>query len=461
VRSSSAPAWHTAPVARPISGTRVETSVLWAFGAPTLGVGFLIVLLQIYYLKFATDALLLAPATMGVIFGLSRLWDAISDPLVGYWSDRTRSRWGRRRPWIAASVLPLLLCAYALWSPPAAMSGASLSAWVAISLFGFFTAYTLFSVPHVSLGAELSAEPHERSRVFAAREIADKSSLFLAMGALIALERGGDMRTTAGWLVVLSAPLLIATTWGCVRNVRERPDYAGRGPERPFAAARDVLHNPHARRLLVIVGLEQLGFGALGSLMPYASEYVFRTPGYTAYYVAAFVVPILASIPLWLKIARRFGKTRTWLAGLSLKAVALTSFFLLQVESLPVIFGCIVLIGTGQGCGSLLALSLQADVVDFDELRTAERKEGAYFAAWTLVMKGATAVAIAVAGVGLQLAGFEPGVEQTGRVEWTLRWLIAGAPALLTIAAAFVLWGFEFDEAHRRARKLLDEGARS
>ena len=153
-----------------------DQSVSWrtiiAYGAPAAGAGYMYLLLSLYMMKFATDILLIAPAVMGVIYSLSRIWDAISDPLVGYLSDRTTTRLGRRRTWILASCVPISASFYMVFAPPMSLTGDALVVWVAVAVIGFYSAMTLFFVPHLSLGAELSDNYHERSRMFGVRHAA-------------------------------------------------------------------------------------------------------------------------------------------------------------------------------------------------------------------------------------------------------------------------------------------------
>src|SRR5690606_10571914 len=108
-------------------------------------------------------------AAMGLIFGISRIWDAISDPLVGYLSDRTRTRLGRRRSWIVWSIVPTGATFVMVFAPPDALEGAALVTWMAVAIIGFYSAMTMFFVPHLSLGAELSKSYHERSRLYGFR----------------------------------------------------------------------------------------------------------------------------------------------------------------------------------------------------------------------------------------------------------------------------------------------------
>ena len=128
--------------------SRVPWRTIVAFGAPAMGSGYMYLLLSLYVMKFATDILLIAPAVMGAIYSLSRIWDAISDPLVGYLSDRTQLRMGRRRSWILASCVPIAAGFYMVFSPPDTLSDNGLIIWMAVAVIGFYSAMTLFFVPH-------------------------------------------------------------------------------------------------------------------------------------------------------------------------------------------------------------------------------------------------------------------------------------------------------------------------
>ena len=129
----------------------------------------MMLLVNLYVMKFATDVLLIAPGVMGVIFGISRVWDAVSDPLVGYLSDRSKNRLGRRRSWLLFSILPLAGMFIWVFSPPGSLSAGMLIVWMAIGVIGFYSALTMLVVPHVSLGAELSEDYHLRSRLYGLR----------------------------------------------------------------------------------------------------------------------------------------------------------------------------------------------------------------------------------------------------------------------------------------------------
>ena len=155
------------------SEERVPLGRVLVYASPLVGVFLANSLVGIYLLKFATDVLYLAPALVGAIFLLGRVWDAVSDPLVGFLTDRTRSRLGRRRPWFLASALPVGLTIVAVWAPPPDLEGPALVAWFTLAVLLFYTAFTAFRVPHQAMAAELSRGYHDRTRVFAILQLVE------------------------------------------------------------------------------------------------------------------------------------------------------------------------------------------------------------------------------------------------------------------------------------------------
>ena len=220
-----------------------NTSV--AYGAPIIGIGYMYLVLSLYVMKFSTDVLLIAPAVMGLIFSVSRIWDAISDPIVGYLSDRTRNSFGRRRTWIAASLIPTAGAFVMVFSPPESFTDGELVAWMAIAIIGFYSATTLFYVPHLSLGAELSDNYHERSRLFGVRHAFYTFGSILSLISfyiLIKAEQEGPevVRQTAFNLAILVVIATSLVTIFAVSKLSEREDFQGRINDNPFQAFADI-----------------------------------------------------------------------------------------------------------------------------------------------------------------------------------------------------------------------------
>lgn len=429
------------------SPDRVPLRLLLAYGGPTLGVAVLLFLVQFYFLKFATDVLLLPPAAVGVVFGLAKLWDAASNPVVGSWSDRTRSVHGRRRPFLVAA-LPLLFVGFVLlWVPPPSLGAPALVAWAAVALLLFHTAFALYTIPHAALGAELSTDTHERTRLFGARQISFTLGMLLAFGVMQIAMNAEDPRSATAAIalpVALAAVLLLLVT---PVLVREPVRATLTGGQSLVAGLRDVWANEPARRLLLVWFIESAGVGAVGTMAPFIADYLLGRPDVVGLLPAAYVVAGIVSIPLWVQVSRRFGKRETWLVAMFVAAGAFGGMLLVGPGDVPLLLGLLVIAGAAMGCGSVLSSSILADVIDLDAERTGERKEGVYSAAMTFVMKIGVAGATAASGFVLGAAGFVPNATQSAESLLGIRILFAGLPCIGFVVGGILFWGASFERA--------------
>lgn len=448
---------------------RLKWSVITAYGAPGVGAGYMYLLLGLYIMKFSTDVLLIAPAVMGTIFGISRVWDAVSDPLVGYLSDRTRMGLGRRRSWLLISIIPLAGTFIWVFSPPDSLSGNYLIAWMAFGVIGFYSAATIFIVPHMSLGAELTPNYHERSRLYGLRHAAFTMGSILALASMQLLinaeqESPAAVRLTAFELSGLAAVITAVLIAYAVFKLRERADFQGRVNENPFAAFKDVWRNHHARLVLVVTFVENIGSAVIGLLTLYIAQYVIGRPGLAPVIILSYMIPSSFSVPLWIPLSRRFGKIRLWMFSMILTGLSFGGMFALPFLSVDMkiytIFALAVFAGLAAGCGGTIAPSIQSDIIDYDEYLTGERKEGSYFAAFNFVFKGATGVMIFITGYVLQFSGFVPNQEQTMTVQIAMVTLYGLFPLVCYSVGAWLFSRFTLDElAHSKMREELEARA--
>ncbi len=408
-------------------------------------------LISFYLLKFSTDVLMIAPAVVGTLLLLARFWDAFTDPLAGWLSDRTRTRMGRRRPWLLGAALPFGASVVMLWSPPANLEGSALTVWVGAAILLFYTAYTAFRIPHLAFAAELDRGYHERTRVFAVLQMVESVGMFSAAGALFLLESADDPREFARQLSVLmgvfAGVVMLLPVW----LMRERAEFQGRGGPNPLRSFRDVLQNANARVLIGVYFIEQVGFGALVVLLPYLSDYVVVSPGRTAIYLFSAIAAMLVSIPVWVILSRRYGKKRIWLWSLCAKVFIFGSILSFGEGDVVVMALASMAFGLMNGCGSVVGQSLQADVIDADEARTGERKEGTYFAAWNFAQKAAAGVAAWLVGMVLTLTAFVPNVQQSEQALLGISLTASALPCVLHICAILLLTRFSLDESEHRA----------
>ena len=441
---------------------RLSFGTILMYSLPTVGAGYMFLLVGLYLMKFATDVLLIAPAAMSVIFGLSRVWDAVSDPIAGYLSDRTSHRAGRRRPWIFLSSVPIGLAYVMVFAPPEALQGAALVGWMAIGVFLFYSAMTIFIVPHMSLGAELTTDYHDRSRIFGVRHAVWTigSILSLAgMSLLIGAEAGGaaSSRQMAQQLALVASVATGAMIIVASVRLRERSEYQGRGAQRPFKAFADVWANPHARLLLIVTLIENLGAATIGILTLYVAQYVVGTPQLAPLIILCYMIPSFASVPLWIPLSRRFGKKNLWMFSMVLTAFSFGGMFFLEQGSIGLISFLAATAGLAAGCGGVVSPSIQTDVIDYDEYMTGQRKEGAYFSAWNFTFKLSFGVTLFFTGFVLQFSGYVPNAEQTETVKTAILALYALYPLVCFLLGAAIFSRFRLNEAeHAEIRAALD-----
>jgi GPH family glycoside/pentoside/hexuronide:cation symporter len=440
---------------------RLPVSAMVSYALPGAPTGFLFALMLVGYLNYATEVLGVSASLVGAVFFAARVWDAVCDPLAGYWSDRTHSRLGRRKSWLLASCPALLVFAVAAWAPPPALAGARLTAWIVLAVFGFYTAHTIFDVPHMALGAELTQHRRDRVRVFAVRQLVRTIGLFAAFGlGASVLEDLATARARLGGLSASAGALAVVTIlWTIAALPRERSDYAGRGARSSWRAASDVWRNRDARTLLFVWGIEQLGIGGIGVLVPFVVRHVLRRPDLIAEMLLCYTMPALLSVPFWMWLGERFDKRTLWMRAMTVSGVGFGLLLFLDEGRIALMVASSLIAGCASGCAPTLGQALKADVIDRDELATGERKEGAYFAAWSFVSKIASGVMIGLVGFALDLSGFVAGVEEQGRAAVNAMLFLSGGMPLLGFAAGMWLFrGFGLSqEEHARVLAQIAE----
>ncbi len=443
---------------------KVTLGTTIAYGMPGLGAGYMYLLMSLYVMKFSTDVLLIAPAVMGVIFSISRIWDAVSDPIAGYLSDRTTFKFGRRRTWMLISFIPISFGFLAVFSPPGSMQGQSLDLWMMIAILSFYSAITLLNVPHMALGAELSEDYHERTRLFGVRHIGFTLGSILAlvsMSLLISEENNpdGDVRQLAGSLAFYAIGAMSLMIFFAVSKLKENPEFQNRVNKNPFKAFRDVWINPHAKILIIVLFIENLGGAVIGVLTLYVTQYIVEAPAWAPLIIFAYMLPSALSVPLWIPLSRRFGKIRLWVFSLAFTGISFGGIFIIPfldsiTDRLIVMFIGAALGGMAAGCGGAIGPSVKGDVIDYDEYLTGERKEGSYFAALNFVFKSATGIMLLVTGFVLQFSGFIPNQPQTMEVKIALISLYGLVPLVFYSLGAFLLYKkFKFGEKEHAAIK--------
>ncbi|MDJ0786315.1 MAG: MFS transporter [Myxococcota bacterium] len=412
------------------------------YGLPACAVagpGFLI---QSYFLNFATDVLLLAPAAVGILLASVRVWDAVSDPVTGYLTDRTRSRLGRRRPWMFAASPFVAVAFVAVWNPPQALGPFALWVWAALALLAFTTASTAWNIPHAAFGAELSRDPHTRTRIFGLRFMCTITGVAASFGAMHEIVNADDPRAEAGILALFAAAGMALLLWIPPLSLHEARGSPARRTPSPLQSVRAVLGNAQARRLLFVGFAEDMAMGAQGAVAPYMVIYVLQRADMIGVVPAFFIAPMVLSVPLWITLSRRLGKARTWILAQCGGSLAYASLFTLGQGELGTAIAMLSVAGTFSGCGGPLGPALLADVVDRDARDSGIRREGVFFAAWIFVGKASGACVVLGVGLALQAAGFEPNAPLNPASDLAIRACLGIAPAVMFGGGVVALWRY-------------------
>ena len=434
----------------------LSTRTRLAYSLPGLFLSVVGVPLFIYIPKFYTDVVGVNMAILGGIILAARVIDAVTDPAVGLISDRTSSRFGRRRPYMALGSIGLSLFLLMLYIPPQASS--TLATWwfgTALVLLTLF--WTIVEVPWESLGPELTFDYDQRTGLFALRDglmvlgtLLAVASPWLISSALNLDPSGPDQRTSFALFALIYAPLLLATLWWCVVSVQETmtstiPEKTSFWPG--LLRARD---NKPFLILLAAYTIASIGSNLPATLILYYVQYVLGAPSAEIFLLEYFVVGILC-LPLWVRLARIFGKKQAWLGAMAVNTGAFLGVFFLGRGDV-VLYGLLVaLSGVGFGASLALPSAMQADVIDYDELLHAKRQEGQYIGIWSVAKKLSSALGMGLALPLLGLAGYVPDQPQPPQVIATLKVLYALVPCLFNILAIFAALKYPLNKANHQA----------
>lgn len=436
---------------------RVPFSVVFGFSVPVAAMSMVFTPFGLYWMKYGTDVLLVAPGALGVIRFLASLWDAVSDPLIGNLTDRTKTRWGRRRPWIVIGAVPLALTYVLVWSPPASLEGFGLVLWIGVAYLLYETASTAVFVPYQALGFEISEGHHDRTRVFAWQKLIGAAGSAGGLLVLYLLLNASDKRAMAFDLAVVAGICIAAAMVYAARTVPERESYQERGSASITRAFSDVFHNPHARIFLAASTIEAFGIAIVPGLVMYVLDDVLGDESSIYTILAIYMGLQFGLIPLWVRLSHVVGKKTLWLSGMGVSTLGFAITTMIEPGAYGAMYASIICLAVGLGISTVIAPSVTADIVDADELRTGQRKEGSYAGVMNFIRKLGLSLAAVVAGFGLELSGYDPQAEvQSQSVQTAIVWMAGGIPFFCyTIGAIlFARFGLTTQE-HARIRREL------
>ncbi|MEY1661341.1 MFS transporter [Isoalcanivorax beigongshangi] len=416
-----------------------------AYGMGSLGPAIFILTPQILLLFFMTEILGIPPGAAGAGILIPKLWELVFDPLLGRWSDRLNTRWGRRRPLMAVGSVVFLVAFAMMFSPPDLGDWQSTLVWVIAFYTLTCTGYSLFTVPYATLLAEVTEDPHARTKVAAWR------SALLALGFLLA-------GALAPWLVGATGGghegyANMALLIGLIAFAGMASAVLGTGgspvkPLQPQVRSGSMLapfRNRAFSWLWLAFVIQMISVAVSTAMLPFYDKYwLGNDPATVPTLFLGLTVLTVATTWCWTWLARNFGKHNSFVLATVLYGAATASLWLAMYGAAGFWFA-IVLFGIANAGQQLFCFAIVPDIIAQQRSRTGIAEEGAFTGLWIWGEKIGLALGAGLAGLILQLAGFQQGsgtevLEQTplalSTVAWTVS-IVPGVICLLSIPALF------------------------
>jgi len=404
------------------------------YGAAAFSLAIANTAVMFFLLWFLVDQARLSPAAAGTVLLVGKVWDAVSDPLIGRWSDRTRSRHGQRRPWIAAGSLPFVLLFTGLWwGLP--LTGWLLAAAYAVLFMAYSTAYTAVVVPYGALTPTLTQDYDERTKLNAARMGWSMAGGMAAGILLPMIAKATSWPVGAAVLGVMMLPGLAITVRATRGKDRTEPSAPTEG------SMWSVLACAPFRRTALLFVLAWTSIAALSALVPFYVNHHLQQPKLLDAVFAAIQVGALVCIPAVSWLASRLDKPRAYALCVASWAVVLVGLAAVPAGASTLALVVAALCGPSVAAAHVLPWSMLPDVVEADRQATGSDRAGAFYGAMTFLEKSATAVALWGLGMALQFGGYVDGAEsQTADAVSVVLLAIGPVPAVILCGAAVFAW---------------------
>ncbi len=438
-------------------GARIPAWRLAAYGATGLPLAMAALPIYVHVPKFYADVMGLNLAAIGGLLLAARIFDAIQDPLLGYWSDRARGHRLGRMLWVAIGTPVLAVGMLGLFRPPS-WDAHALTWWLMAMLLLVYVAFSMVQISYQAYGAEMSDDANERTRVTSYREGLGLVGVFLAAALPEILAQSSGPREGFATFAALFAPLILLLVVVTIK-FSPAPQWVVVPDDGPKVVPRDALRsmlrplsNVRFNRLLAIFVFSGIAAAIPATLVLFFIEDVVKRPDLSAHFLVAYFAAGAFGMPVWVWLAARIGKGRAWCVGMMSSIAAFVWAFTLNAgDAIPFMLICIV---SGLGLGADLALppSMLADVIDDDEKDERAGNEGAYFGLWNLVTKMNLALAAGIALPALAAVGYQSRAGNSPEALFYLAAIYALLPCAMKAIAALLLMSSPFVQ-HRVVAK--------
>ena len=436
---------------------KLSNSRLILYGLTDMPVMMSIFPAMVFIPRFYSSDMGVPLALVGTIIFAVRILDVFTDPLMGYLSDRTTTRFGRRRPWVVLATPIMMLSIWRLYMPPEHVDGWYMFGWMVVLSLGT----TMMLIPYYAWGAELSTDYHERSRITGWRAALGALGQLTAQAvpavALFFFAIGG----TGAVLELVGTTMLIIFPIAVLLTVIFTPEPAQRVTSSIpiLPGLKLMLKNGPFLRLIAAFMIGSIGLNISTPLYIFFVADVLGAENESIYMLSIFYLSSIFSIPIWVRLSSSLGKHKAYIAAYF--TIALTHPFYLLLGEGDFWWMLPMTLVTGFAAGGFsqtLPNSMKADVIDLDNLQSGENRAALFFSAWSFAQKATASIGGAIAMFGLALWGFDPAPEAMNGESpmFGLRFLFSTFPSLFFLSGAIIIWKYPItEERHAQIRAEL------
>ena len=434
------------------------------WGLADMGIVVFVIVKQLLILAFMNSFLGIPIALAGAVTTAVLIFDIITDPIIGYFSDKTVSRFGRRAPWMLVGAVVLALAMIGLFAVPENFTTSASLIWVIVFFLISTLGFTMVSIPYGAMAGEMTLDKKERSSMTAWR-MAFASLGILVGGALIPI-LAGDTKSGYTFAAICVAPLIILSIWFSVFFTRNAPRTLVPSQQNFSYILKLVLANRAFVTLVILYGIMTLAIALITAGLPFAAMYLIMDDGNSllsgvakglgtlSLMFAAFVIGSIISQALWVKLSNFYGKVAAQLIGIVCYiALLIFIFFSLPNYNVTLIAGLFILAGMTNGSYQQIPWALYPDLMDVTREKSGESIEGAFSAVWLFGQKVANAISPLILGFILSLYGWKETTEgitkQTDAALNTLQTSITLIPAAILGLAGILLFSIYLPQ-HKR-----------
>jgi GPH family glycoside/pentoside/hexuronide:cation symporter len=380
----------------------LKTKIGYAFG--DFGGSIVFQSVTLFAVFYFTEVFGLAPAAAGVVFAIAKLWNAICDPAIGSFTDRVRTRWGQKRPFLLFGAIPLGVSFFLLFAAPPIESK---FAYALVTFLLFSSAYSFVGVPYGAITASITSDPKERSKLTAYR-MAFAILATLLVGGLTKPIVGAFASPQEGFRAVgiFYGVLAALFTWVTFFTTYERQASTADTSGGIRQGMKLLVSNKPFLLLSGSIIVHLAAITVIATLVNYYFKYNLQAEAFTPIAFVCMFVSAAAALPLWLKVDARVGKRKAFNAGMLLLCAALAGLCIFEKPAPWQVVPFMIVAGIGMSTIYIFPWSMIPSTVDYSEWKMGTRREGLLYGFFYFAFKASAALGGLVAGLGLDMVGY-------------------------------------------------------